>query len=109
MFTIRATDSSANGCYGETSYMLAINCQPLSITPTTLTGAVAGTVYNQALTLNGGSGVIDWSVSAGALPTGLSINPNSGVLSGVPSVTGTFNFTIKGTVNATGCFATQAF
>ncbi|MGE0884224.1 MAG: putative Ig domain-containing protein [Blastocatellales bacterium] len=106
-FTIRATD--INSCYGETSYLLVINCQPLNITPTSLPNGTAGTVYNQQLTLTGGTGATDWSVSAGSLPGGLSLNPASGVLSGIPQVTGPFNFTVKGTVNSTGCFATRAY
>lgn len=106
-FTIRATAS--NGCYGETLYMLVINCQPLSITTPTLPNGMAGTTYNQPIALSGGSGQINWAISAGSLPAGLSLNPISGVLSGQPTVTGPFSFTVKATVNSTGCFATQAY
>ena len=109
-FTVRATDSSPNGCYGETPYMLVINCQSLSITTATLPNTVAGAAYNQPpLVLSGGSGQIDWTISAGALPTGLSLHPTSGVVSGVATVTGPFNFTVRATVNATGCFTTKPF
>ncbi len=106
-FTVRATDSG--GCYGEAAYMLVINCQPLSITTATLPNALAGALYNQSLALSGGSGQIDWAISAGSLPTGLNLHPISGVVSGVATVTGTFNFTAKATVNSTGCFTTKAF
>ncbi|MBS1790829.1 MAG: putative Ig domain-containing protein [Acidobacteria bacterium] len=106
-FTVRATDSTS--CYGEMSYMVVINCQPLNITPTTISNGVAGTPYNQPLTLNGDSGVINWTISAGALPNGLFLNPSTGLLAGAPLVTGMFNFTVQATVNATGCFATRAY
>ncbi|MEK7831160.1 MAG: putative Ig domain-containing protein, partial [Acidobacteriota bacterium] len=108
-FTVRATDS--NGCYGETLYMLVINCQPLSITPTTATlpNAVAGTLYGQQLTLTGGSGQTNWSVSAGLLPAGLTLNPISGAISGAPTVTGPFTFTVQATVNSTGCLTTKQY
>lgn len=108
-FTVRAADSSSNGCYGEMPYTLVINCQSLSIMPATLSNGVAGAVYSQQLTLNGASGQTDWTISAGALPNGLSLHPTSGVLSGIPTQTGTFNFSARATVNATGCFTTKAF
>ena len=110
-FTVRATDSSPNGCYGETPYMLVINCQTLSITTASLPNTVAGASYNQPpLVLpGGGGGQIDWTISAGALPTGLSLHPTSGVVSGVATVTGPFNFTVKAAVNSSGCFTTKSF
>lgn len=106
-FTVRATGT--NGCYGEASYMLVINCQPLSITTLTLPNAVAGASYNQQISLSGGSGQINWGISAGSLPPGITLHPTSGVISGAATVIGPFSFTVKATVNSTGCFATQAY
>ncbi|MFN0112306.1 MAG: beta strand repeat-containing protein [Blastocatellia bacterium] len=110
-FTVRATDSSSNGCYGEMPYTLVINCQPLNITPTTATlpNAIAGATYNQTLALTGGSGPTNWTISAGSLPAGMSLNPTTGVLSGTITVTGTFNFTVKATVSSSGCFTTRPY
>ncbi|MBU1778189.1 putative Ig domain-containing protein, partial [Patescibacteria group bacterium] len=36
-----------------------------------------------------------WSLISGSLPNGFSLNPNTGVISGTPTIVGTFNFTIK--------------
>lgn len=36
-----------------------------------------------------------WAVQSGALPTSLSLNASTGEISGTPSATGTFNFTIR--------------
>jgi hypothetical protein len=106
-FTARATD--AGGCYGERAYALVINCPALSITPATLSAGVIGTGYSQQLTLTGGSGQINWTVSVGMLPGGLSLNPTSGLLSGTPAAAGTFSFTVKALMPANGCFAEQAY
>jgi len=106
-FTARATD--AGGCYGERAYSLVINCPTLSITPATLGPGSIGTAYSQQLTLTGGSGQINWTVSVGTLPGGLSLNPTSGALTGSPSAAGTFNFTVKALMPANGCFAEQAY
>lgn len=48
-----------------------------------------------------------WSVSAGALPPGLALQPN-GQLFGTPTATGTSTFTVR-VADATGKTATQAF
>ena len=40
----------------------------------------------------GGATPLRWSFS-GALPTGVTLNPNTGVISGIPFAAGTFNFT----------------
>jgi hypothetical protein len=47
-----------------------------------------------------------WSISAGALPTGLSINAGTGVVSGTPSAQGQYTFTVQA-VSADGQTATR--
>ncbi len=67
----------------------------LSISTTTLANGTSGTAYTATLTATGGSGSgYAWSVSAGALPTGVTLSA-AGNLSGTPSQSGTFNFTAK--------------
>src|SRR5262249_372944 len=43
-----------------------------------------------------------WSVSTGSLPAGLNLGPSDGVLSGTPTVSGTFQFTLQITDAAQG-------
>ena len=57
----------------------------LAITTTTLPGETVGTAYNQTLGYTGGDGNNTWSISAGVLPTGLSINATTGAITGTPS------------------------
>ncbi|MEK7833230.1 MAG: Ig domain-containing protein, partial [Acidobacteriota bacterium] len=106
-FTVQATDS--NNCYGEIPYTLSVGCQGLSIAPATLSPGTVGAMYSQTFTLTGGSGAINWTISAGALPFGLSLDPGSGVLSGVPGAQGASSFTVKATVNATGCLVEASY
>ncbi|ADB52911.1 Ig domain-containing protein [Conexibacter woesei] len=70
---------------------------PPSVTQETLPGAVAGTPYRTTLTVTRGTKPIAWSVSAGTLPAGLTLNPSSGLISGTPAATGTASFTVKAT------------
>ncbi|MCP5559197.1 MAG: hypothetical protein H7A55_15735, partial [Verrucomicrobiaceae bacterium] len=73
-----------------------------------LPGAVNGVSYSQTLAATGGSGTgYTWSVSAGSLPTGITLSA-AGVLSGTTAVNGTFNFTAQVTDSA-GATATKAF
>ena len=64
------------------------------------TGQV-GVPYTDTLTATGGTTPYTWSVSAGTLPAGITLNASTGVLSGTPTTAGTSNFTIKVT-DATG-------
>jgi len=63
-----------------------------------LPNGTVGTGYNQTLTAAGT--VTSWTIQSGNLPMGLSLS-TSGVISGTPTATGTFNFTVKAT-NSTG-------
>jgi len=81
-----------------------------TINPTTLPAGEFGTAYSQTLTAssaNGGVGPYTFSVSAGALPPGLSLSA-AGVLSGTPTASGSFNFTAMAT-SSNGYSGTRAY
>ncbi len=94
-FTVQATD--AIGVTASNTYSVSIY-SPMSISTDSLPFAVTGSAYSQTISALGGLPPYAWSVSAGALPAGLSLNAATGVLSGTPTATGTFNFTVKATV-----------
>jgi hypothetical protein len=94
-FTIKAT--AAVGCSGTQAYTLVINCPTISLSPASLPNGTVGAAYSQTLSASPAGGNYSFSVSAGSLPSGLSLNPATGSLSGTPSVSGTFNFTITAT------------
>ena len=79
----------------------------VSVTTTTLPAGGLGASYSQTLAATGGTGADTWSIAAGALPGGLSFNSGAGVISGIPTATGTFNFTVLATdtVGASGSMA----
>ncbi|MBB1060845.1 putative Ig domain-containing protein [Lysobacter spongiae] len=66
---------------------------PVTVSPGSVPGGTVGVAYNQALVASGGAAPYAFSVSAGALPAGLSLSP-SGVLSGTPTAGGNFAFTV---------------
>ncbi|MCA8914740.1 MAG: putative Ig domain-containing protein [Planctomycetes bacterium] len=59
-----------------------------------LPNAFLGISYSVTFTAAGGAGGYTWSIPAVDLPPGLALNTNSGVLSGVPTTTGSYNFTV---------------
>jgi hypothetical protein len=95
-FTVRATDRN-----GSDSQPLSITVDPatLTITTSSLPNATFGSAYSQTLQATGGSGTYSWSRTAGALPGGLTLNPN-GTITGAPTATGNFNFTVTVTDSA---------
>ncbi len=76
---------------------------PVGMAPAIATNSIAsGTVmmaYSQTLMATGDT-PITWSIDNGSLPDGLMLL-SDGVISGIPLMTGTFNFTVKAT-NITG-------
>ena len=83
------------GCAGSYSGGAGPNPQPLEITAAaSLPSAQFGAVYSTSLAATGGTTPYTWSVSAGALPGGLTLS-SAGVLSGTPTAAGTFSFTAK--------------
>lgn len=53
-----------------------------------------GSPYSTTLTATGGVGQLNWSIISGALPPGVTLNAQSGVMSGIPTAPGTYNFTV---------------
>ena len=70
---------------------------PLAIANLTLPDGTVGTTYGVTLFLYNRppNETIQWSVSTGRLPDGLSLGPSTGQITGTPTLEGTFNFTIR--------------
>ncbi|MBP7868206.1 MAG: putative Ig domain-containing protein, partial [Acidobacteria bacterium] len=79
-----------------------IVCPSISVSPMTLSPGTAGMPYGPVtFTQTGGAGTITWSVTGG-LPTGLTLDPATGVLSGTPTQTGSFALTFRA-MDVNGC------
>ena len=69
-----------------------INAQ-LTIVTALLPNGTQSNSYSQTLAAAGGSGIYTWSITGGALPTGLSLTGNT--ISGTATANGEFSFTIQ--------------
>lgn len=74
----------------------------LNITSGTLADGVVGANYSQTIAVTGGTGARNFTVSAGALPAGLTLNAATGAITGVSAgPAATSNFTIGVTDSGT--------
>jgi len=105
-FTIQVTDSTS--AIAVKAFTLTIDAPLVITTSSPLPMGTVGVNYSQTLAATGGSGSYTWSVSAGTLPAGLSLATATGVISGQPTTSGAFSFTIKVT-DTTSATATKAF
>ena len=96
-----AVDPSTSTAYAAGDFanaVFVISKNPVSLSfPAPPSGEV-GLAYSDTLPASGGVAPYAWSVSAGALPAGMTLGASSGVLSGTPTVAGTFSFTVEVTL-----------
>jgi len=93
-FTIQVTDT--NQVTATKAFALTVNPALVITTSSPLPTGTVGVNYSQLLAATGGSGSYNWAVSVGSLPSPLSLNPSTGLISGQPGAAITSdNFTIQ--------------
>ncbi|MGK9086639.1 Ig domain-containing protein, partial [Brucella intermedia] len=104
-FWLGATDSYNQGANSDETngwrfYTVEIAPAPeIKLSVESATGTLPVPVYNQAYSakykVEGGTGPYKWSVASGELPAGLSLNDDTGELTGTVKASGKFSFTIQ--------------
>jgi hypothetical protein len=98
-FAITVTDSGSSMQSATTTVSVPIVAAPVTPTPltinsTSIPSGTLGSAYSTLLQASGGTAPYTWSFTSGSLPTGLSLAATTGVISGTPTASGTFNFTV---------------
>jgi uncharacterized protein with beta-barrel porin domain len=107
-FSVTATDSTTGTAGTVTNaYTLTLSAPTITINPPVLPNGIFSVPYNHVLTAIGGTAPYTFAISAGALPTGVTLS-TGGTLSGSPTASGTFNFTVRAT-DALGFQGTRAY
>ena len=89
-FTLKAKDK--NGAAGTKAYTVKVTQTKVT---GTLANAVKGTSYTATPKASNGASPYAWSVSSGNFPKGLKLNSSTGKITGTPSKTGSYTFTLK--------------
>ncbi len=104
-FTVHVTDGASNTAQKDFSLTVA---GPLSIAAAALPAGAVGSPYTQTLTAAGGTSPYSWTVTSGSLPSGLTLEIPTGVLSGTPTQSETYAFSVTVT-DANSITATRQF
>jgi hypothetical protein len=110
-FTVTAIDSASNP--GSQAYTVTIQTggtpvPPITVGPPSLPNGVVGQPVQVPVTASGGDGgPYTFAITAGALPPGLSMT-TGGVISGTPTTTGPYSFTVTAT-DASGNSGTRTY
>lgn len=118
-FEIETTDS--NGDHGWQEYAVEVAADSFSGAPSTCpnlaidaapdplpTGTANDSYDSASFIASGGSGNYSYVVSYGNLPHGMTLDKNSGTLSGIPAASGTYTFTVSAT-DDTHCVGNRDF
>ncbi|MFO0366667.1 MAG: beta strand repeat-containing protein [Acidobacteriota bacterium] len=103
--TVYLSVEDADGRTATRTYTLPIG-PAVRFTTLWLPNGTRTTAYSQTIAATGGTGALAYSLASGSLPNGLTLSASSGLLSGTPTLAGTYNFSLRVTDSA-GIFATQ--
>jgi len=91
-FTLRVTDFFGATTTKECSISVRSALSITTVCP--LPDSTIGVNYGQSLSVQGGQPAYLWLLAGGSLPPGISLSP-IGVVNGVPTVAGVYDFTLK--------------
>jgi hypothetical protein len=85
--SFKVTDSSSTPQTATVSLTITITAASttLNVTTTALPNGQINTAYSTTLAAAGGTAPYTWSLQTGTLPTGLTLNASTGVISGTPT------------------------
>ncbi|WP_370680906.1 Ig-like domain-containing protein [Comamonas sp. GB3 AK4-5] len=104
-FTYTATNAS--GTSAAATVTIAVTAPVLALSPSTLPDGMEGTAYGQSLSASLGTAPYTYALASGSLPGGLSLG-GGGALTGTPTATGSFSFTLQAR-DAYGATGTQSY
>ena len=89
-FTVSGTDSSTgtgNVSFTSSTISLTVNAPTITLSGS-LPSPTINTAYSQNVSASGGTAPYTYSILTGALPTGITLNSSTGLVSGTTTVAG---------------------
>ena len=93
-FDVMVTDSNFFESEAKSLAIVVAQGMPV-VTTASLPGGVVGTAYSRTLAAACGTGGYTWAIITGTLPTGLTLNPATGVISGTPTTVQVSPITVR--------------
>jgi acid phosphatase len=87
---------------------IIVNNPVLGIVTTSFANGTVQVSYSASLQASGGTAPYTWSVLSGQLPTGLLLTSSTGTIAGIPTLAGSFSFTIQ-VKDSTGATTSAGF
>ena len=108
-FTIKLTDGQGTPAVATKGFSFTVAVEPPAIiTLSPLTSATVGVAYSKTLSATGGVKPYTWSVAAGTLPPGITLDGVAGKLTGTATAAGTYNLTLQ-VSDSQGTIASKSF
>ena len=108
-FQLAVTDQA--GGQATSSFMLVVTAPLIITTSAVLPIGSPGVAYSTTLSATGGVAPYTWSISSpqpGSLPSGVTLDPSTGLLAGTPKATGSYQF-LAGVADAAGRTTSKLF
>jgi Putative Ig domain. len=105
-FTLQVSDKF--NLTGSRSFTLQIAAVLSISTASPLPALQVGTASTLSLAAAGGTGPYTWSILSGSLPAGLTLNPNTGAITGTPTAAGPYSFAAQ-VIDANRLTASKSF
>lgn len=93
-FSVRAKDSSPRQLSNTRNFRLVVTPVALVVGTTGLPVASLNNPYAAALATTGGTAPFTWTITAGALPPGITMS-SAGYIAGITATPGAFTFTVR--------------
>jgi uncharacterized repeat protein (TIGR01451 family) len=91
-YTFTTTITNSTGGSTTTQCTITIQPSPITVACAGSSGQI-GVTFNSSLHASGGVAPYTYSITVGALPSGLTLNASTGAITGTPITAGTFAFT----------------
>ena len=94
-FSVRVQTSNGLAVSAPRALAISVGAPPVFVTTTVLPSGTQSQAYAATLQFSGTTGPVTWSIVSGTLPAGITLNTATGALSGIPTVIGTQNFSVR--------------